>query len=343
MSEEKTLPASDRKLSKAREKGQIAHSRDLVPTITLGVLMIYLYFTGGALVADLVEGYEALTNVQGRPLDKQFLSEVMQRVASLTAAISLPPLVIGTVVAITVAIIDSRGIVFSLEPLKPDLGRLDPIKGLGRMFGPQGLTYLLLNFARALIVMILTVLVIFFFLPTMQNAAHCSVVCGLEATLQISWLLAFLCLGVLILSLIFELPLSRLFFQNEMKMTYTEQKQEIREMLGDTQIRQARREIRDEALNSRVGPRHTNLVLSGPEFCVGVYYRKGETAAPLLTFKGYGPRGEDLRHEATLNGAIEVEDTQLARQLFTTARIGQFVPRTAFDKVALHLIEAGII
>lgn len=343
MSEEKTLPASERKLLKAREEGQVAHSRDLSQTLTLGALMLYFFFVGGSFIRDLVEGFEALRNVEARELDNKFIVEVMQSTIDFAIQASLMPLIIGSCVALLVSVVDTRGIVFSLKPITPDFTRLDPIKGLGNMFGPQGLTYLFFNFLKATLILILSFVFLFVFLPVIKASVTCDVACGLDATVTLSWWLSFICFAILFISIIFEFPLSRMFFQEEMKMTHTELKQEIKDMLGDAHIRQARRGVQEESLHKRVGARNTNLVISAGTFCVGIFYERGQTPAPVLTFKGYDQRGKDLTHEAILNGAREVSDADLAEYLIEQGSLGEFVPRLHFDKIALHLVEAGVI
>ena len=341
--EEKQLPPSERKLRKAREKGQIAHSRDLVPVLQLLFLAGYLTLMGTALLKDLLQSFSDVRHLALHQLSPSEIGDLIGGVGRFVLALSLPPLIIAAGVSIAFNLIDSRGIVFSLEPISPKLDNLDPAKGLKKIFGSKGLVYLAMNFLRALVILILLCVLLFLFLKPISQTASCSVQCGLSLTMTISTIMVFIGVSVLIASLIFEVPLSRFFFTKDMKMSHSEQKRETKEMMGDPAIQRILKENREKAVTDPIGPKFTSLIYRHNDIAIGVYYKADETAAPMVSFRGKGQKAVEFVLAARQCGAQETMDQKTTLELYKRGRTGQFVPRDMFNTVALHLVERGLL
>ena len=341
--EEKSLPPSERKLRKAREKGQIAHSRDLVPTIQLLVLAGYLVFMGKPLLQDLLQSYQDIAHITINHLSPTHIGYLVGQVGRFVIALSLPPLLIAAGVSIVFNIIDSRGIVFSLDPIAPKLDHLNPTEGFKRIFGSKGLVYLAMNFVKALLILLLMCVVIYLFLSPISRTANCSVYCGLSLTMTLSTITVFLGVGTLVVSLIFEVPLSRFFFTKDMKMSHSEQKRETKEMMGDPTIQRVLKENREQAATTPIGPKHTSLIYRYRDIAIGVYYKANETAAPIVSFRARGQKAVSFVMAAREFGAVELIDQNTTLELFKRGRTGQFVPQSMFNLIALHLVERGLL
>src|SRR5262249_14027723 len=130
--EQKSLPASEKKLRDARRKGQVSHSRDLVSGFTLAIMFAYLLFALPVLGARL----QALVDVVSQSVDRPF-AEAWNRAVGLAVDIlvltSLPPVAAIIVTDLAAGMPATFGPVFSFDPVKPKFDNINPAQGLKRI------------------------------------------------------------------------------------------------------------------------------------------------------------------------------------------------------------------
>ncbi|MEL6678246.1 MAG: EscU/YscU/HrcU family type III secretion system export apparatus switch protein, partial [Pseudomonadota bacterium] len=251
-SEEKSLDASEKKLRDARQKGQTASFRDL--SAALG-------FVAGAGVIAVAAGgvVDALTTAQSYALsgmDRPFLAVFPSILAGLFGGLMLPFLAMlgAQVLAVTVgAIAAHKGFVFSLEPIALKLTNLDPIKGLGRIFGVRGVV----EFCKSVVkVAVLMAAIAAFAVGTIGTLPHL-VACGFDCTLTaigaVFWPLFALFSVFLIVTGVFDVPIQTFLFNREMKMGQSEMKRERKDMDGTPEIKAEQRRLREELAEASGG------------------------------------------------------------------------------------------
>lgn len=343
-SSEKNLPPSERKLRKAREEeGNIPHSRDLVQTASLCALLVYFMALGPSIIENISVIFQQISYLQGRPLTDDVLSRMLVGVLEISMSIAIVPLIISTMVSMIFSIIDAKGIVFSIKPVTPKLSHLDPIKGIGRLFGSQGLIYLAMNFLRATLIIVVSACVAYYFLRSILFSATCSLDCVVDVTLQSTLMLILICTGILVVSLIFEIPLSRAFFSKQMKMTHSELKREQKDVFGDPIVKTARQNIRNAEKGEYSGNQYIMLLYLGPEIAVGLHYVRGRTAAPVICSRAQGSDIEKVIQDTRDLGAIIIQNNHLASALFKDGRRGKYIPVNLFNNVAVDLIRYGLL
>jgi len=341
---EKNLPPSARKLRKMREEeGQIAHSRDLAQTVNLSAMMIYFFATGESILRQVAIVFEQLAYLQGRVLTNELIGEMLSGVMSITVAIIVYPLMIAMLVSLIVGLIDAQGVVFSTKPIMPKLSHLNPLKGFKKIFGSQGLVYLAMNFTRAILMLVVTVVVGFIFLRPIVLSATCTFGCAMNITYYTSIVLSLICVGIMIASLVFELPLSRAFFTKEMKMTHEEAKREEKDISGDPTIKVARQNIRNAGAGEFVGTKFISILYCGPGSVAGIHYARGRTAAPVMCLRAQGDRIPEVIEAARDLNAVIIYNTGLAAGLYRNGTNGQFIPVDFFDSVAEDLVRYGLL
>jgi type III secretion protein U len=340
-SEEKSLPASAKKLREARKKGQVSKSQDIVAAVAVSTSVLYIYF-----VAPQVEVYaRELIDVTAR-IYRQSFPELWPHIVDLALRIlaltTLPLVVIVCSVVLIASMAAMRGPVFALDPIKPNFDHINPATGFKRIFSVKSVV----EFGKALVkVTVLSVAIVIVFRVGMQplfDAPRCGPSCiygtffSMLKPLVVTTLVAFAVVGVI------DIGLQRWLFLREMRMTKTEFKREMKDTEGDPLIKRERNRRRREMASRivKVGLRNATLLLGKPDgFAAGLRFVRGETPVPIIVCKGGPGQAKVLITEAILLGIPVVEAAELARGLNTCA-IGDQLPDALFQPVADILVAA---
>jgi len=341
--EQRTLPASDKKLQDARKKGQVAHSRDLVSVVGGIAAIAYLWLQAGAIVGgwrDVV--LQSLTLGQyGFRVDlAQSLSLLADQ--SIRTLAPLVALVLAAGVLASLAV--TRGIAPSFEPIKPKFDNLNPAQGFKRIFGPRAwieLAKTLVKFA-ALASVLLMVLA-----GTWQTLVRLPA-CGLGCLPFVFGGLAKHLLGIAVcaflVAAIFDVLIQRWLFLRDMRMTASELKRERKDLEGNPLIRSAQRQQRrNAAAEPRLGVDQATLVIRAPGVAVGLRYVRGETDVPIIVCRGRTGVAETILRDAERHAIPRYDDAELAKVLSSGVRLGAPVPARYFQSVAKALYAAGAV
>lgn len=344
-SEEKSLPATAKKLKDARKKGQVARSHDIVAAVAVGVSVFYIYF-----MAPRVEAYaRELINVTAGIYREPF-AELWPHTVELALRIlivtTLPLVLIVCAVVCLASLAAMRGPVFSLDPIKPNFDQINPAKGFKRIFSARSVV----EFIKALLkVTALTVAIVVVFrvgLQPLLESPRCGSACvydtffSMLGPLAITVLIAFVVVGII------DIGLQRWLFLREMRMTKTEFKREMKDVEGDPLIKRERnRRLREMGSSmAKVGLRNASLLLGRPDgFVVGLRFVRGETQVPIIVCKGGPDHAKVLITEANLLGIPVVDAPQLARALSTSCAVGNPLPDAMFQPVADILVAARLV
>lgn len=340
--EQKSLPASLKKLRDARRKGQVSHSRDLVAGFTLTVMFAYLLFA----LPSLIDHLEKFVDVVSQSADRPF-AEAWNRTVKLAFEIvmlaSLPVFAIIVVTDLITGMAATFGPVFSFEPVKPKFDNINPAQGLKRIASLRNVV----EFAKALIKVVILAgalwLVLRGAIQALFEMPGCGKACLAEmaiATLRplaATAAVAFLVIGLL------DLLVQRRLFLRDMRMTRTEAKREVKDLEGDPLIRGERRRMRRQLTTQgvRTGLRAAVVAVFHHDRIVGLRYRPGETPVPIVVCKGSGAAGTAMLAEARQLGTPIVDNGALVAALAARHAVGDAVVADLFKSVAEILVAAG--
>lgn len=337
-SEEKKLPASQRKLRKAREKGQVVTSREAVLSLTGIAGLLYLY----AVREGIAEKLMALWELEIDEGDRGFATALQDKLGILTelAMLVVVPffgLVIG--VGILAGMIVTGGPVFSTQPLAPDFDRINPASGFKRIFSLKALLGFLMHLLRLALLAGVLGLVLVGAWGAMIVSPACGFGC-VTATLSATLLpLTVGAVAVMGSMAAFDYLVQRRNFMEDQKMTQTEFKREMKDMTGDPHLRGQMRSERRQMSQVRTGAKHAVVVIAAPpHLSVGVRYVAGETPAPVIVAKARGTAG--MRRLAAASDAPEVVDPRLAVELSRVAVGGFVIDEDAIKRLVPHLSQA---
>lgn len=343
-SEEKKLPASEKKLRDARRKGQVSNSRDLVSGFSIFAALAFLYIAGSGIMDRIKQFAELVASAQSAPFAQTASALIHQ--AMLTLLYIVVPLA-GVVVAVTILVstIATRGPVFSFEPLKPQFEHVNPAKGLKRIASLRNVVEFAKSLMKTLLLAAVFVAIMAAWLQPLFEVPACGQSC-LEPTLLaiLTPLGAAAALAFIVVGLI-DMPIQRGLFLRDMRMTKTEYKREHKDLEGDPLIRQElQRQRRDVASRPfRLGLANAVLVVAGAKYLVGLRYVRGETPVPALVGKGEGAAVPGLRSQARELDLAIVEDAALAEALFERTAPGAYVDPDYFPAIVAHLVKNGLV
>lgn len=331
------LPASERKIRKARQEGQVARSRDLAHLLTVG--------GGGALLVALMpmlgDRLSAILRV-GLSFDARLLSRdtaLIERLAELSVTWLLVLLPLGAV-AIALALgagVASGGWNFTFKPLAPNFGKLNPIAGLGQIVSGQRLGDLGKACLLALVLGTVGGVYLWLRMPHFHDALAMPLPRALAHTA--STLLSGLTLLVIALAVFaaIDVPLQRFMLARRLRMSHQEAKQEHKENEGNPEvkgrIRQRMREMSRKRMLQAV-PSADLVVMNPTHFAVALKYEDGQMAAPRVVAKGADLLAFKIRDIAREHKVPVLQAPPLARALYAHTEVDQEVPQRLFTAVA---------
>jgi flagellar biosynthesis protein FlhB len=335
--QDKNLPATAQRLKKAREDGNIARSRDLGHLAVLG---------GGAVVlmALLPAGFEQLLNGLRLQLrfDVQTLSQPALMSERLTGGVAqwmllaLPLGLLVLAIALGVAFA-SGGWALSTKPLMPDLNRINPLSGIGRLFSKQQLVETL----KLVFMTSIVGLVGWQFLSSHFQAFGSLLVQPLEGGLgQLGqWLTAGVGLLLLVVTVfaLIDFPIQKFLHAQQLKMSLEEVKREHKEAEGDPHMKGRRRQRQRELAqrNSVAAVPRADLVVMNPtHYAVALKYDDATMAAPRVIAKGADLVALKIRDVAKASDVPVLQSPMLARALYAHSEIDGEIPSALYTAVA---------
>lgn len=344
-SEEKSQPATDKKLRDARKKGQVAKSQDLVS----GVVILLCTLCIAVLLPKARAQVEALIDLTANIYIEPFADvwpRLLDHAEQIVLGITLPVVAVTVAAVILTNIVTMRGVVFSVEPVKPDIKRIHPGEGFKRIFAMRNL----IEFLKGLVKVVLLALAFYIVgrqaLQALMESSRCGAGC-IESTfylvlkpLVFTVLAAFLLVGAV------DVLMQRWLFGRDMKMSRSEQKRERKDVDGDPLIKRERQRQRREmqALATKLGLGRASLMIGiGGNWVVGVRYVRGETPVPVVVCRGSPEESVQLLAQAAPLGIAVWADAGLAEQIAKRSVAGDPVPENTFQAVADALVAHRLI
>ncbi|MCA2999463.1 MAG: flagellar biosynthesis protein FlhB [Rhodocyclaceae bacterium] len=335
--QDKHLPASEQKLRKAREEGQVPRSRDLASLLLLGSAFVLFATTGGELFAQLASLVsQGLTIDPSAARDIEKMSAQAARLSSNALLLSAPLLFL-LVVASVLGCVALGGWNYSLQAIQPQGSRVDPITGFGRILSKQGLaeSFKLTGFVLALACVLALVvwvnregtadLAAMPIRAAMSNA-------GSMVLTSASWLIAIVCVIAAV-----DVPLQSWRYSSRLRMSAEDQKQEMKESDGDphlkAKIRGQQRRVAMSRMMDNVAT--ADVVITNPtHYAVALSYPENALGAPRVVAKGADLIAQRIRETAAENRVPLLEAPPLARALYRHTEIEQEIPAALYQAVA---------
>lgn len=333
----KTEEPTPRRLEKAREDGQVARSTELTSSTIILVGVLFAMQRAPETVRGLRNTMtEALSHITISDLTP---SQAIDTMRSNTSALleAAGPLVVAVAMAALVATVSQVGFGFYPKKIAPSLEKLDPLKGLQRIFSRKGVAELIKSIAKIALASWVAWEVIDAAsgsLPTLVLQAPREILgyAGAELSGMVLWVG-----GSLGIIAVFDYLWQRREQHQELKMTKEEVKDETKQSEGDPKIRGRFRKAQQELSKNRMisEVKTADVVVTNPiHFAVALRYAPDQMGAPTVVAKGAGDLAARIKQAARKAGVPILERRSLARSLFRTVDVGQEIPAALYRAVA---------
>ncbi|ONF45143.1 flagellar biosynthesis protein FlhB [Marinobacter lutaoensis] len=336
-SQEKTEEATPRRLEKAREEGQTARSRELATMAVLlagaGGLLMFGSHLGAALEAIMRDSFtlERSAIFDTRHMSLQLLASARE------AALALAPILLLLLVAAIAGSVALGGLLFSGKAIEPKFSRLDPIKGLGRMFSLRSLIELAKAIAKVGLVMAVALLILDLRTEDLLSIAEEPVLPAMAHVLwTLGWSFFFLSAATVVIAAI-DVPFQIYDHRKKLRMTKQEVKDEYKDTEGKPEvkgrIRQLQREMAQRRMMQDVPT--ADVVITNPtHYAVALKYDQKTMAAPVVVAKGADEVAFKIMEIAREHKVEILRTPPLTRAVYHNTELGDEIPDGLYMAIA---------
>ncbi|MCX6647737.1 MAG: flagellar biosynthesis protein FlhB [bacterium] len=336
MDEEKTEQATPRSRERARERGQVAKSRELTGSFVLlvGFLTLFLVMNvWGNLAVGLFQ--DVFGNLQVRAVNQESIPLITKYILTSIFSFMWPVFLATSLMAILINLVQTKGLI-SAEPIKPKLSNINPISGLKRMFSTRGFVELIKAILKITLVTLVAVGYIKSNLPEIVQANTLEPTAYFPIFGQHALRLGLWIIGVMIILSLLDLIYQYYQFEKDLMLTRTEAKEEYKQMEGDplvkSRMRQRQRQIALTAMLREV-PKADMIITNPTHIAIALKYEP-DMPAPQVVAKGKGAIAERIINLANEFHVHIHRDPPLARSLYRMVEVGDMIPYEFYVAIA---------
>ena len=335
--QERSEQPTAKRLTEARKKGQVARSRELNTLLVMLASALALWLMSGPAISGITTIMSEALSPAGGLLKQPELIPAHLMGVMMSALTLIAPFLALTVVAALAGPAVMGGLLFSPEAVSFKLDKLDPVKGLGRVFSTKGLIELVKALLKFFLVLGVAVLVYKFFEREVMALITLDVIEGIVRSGSIIMLALVLLSATLVLIAAIDVPYQLWSHNKQMRMTKQEVKDESKETDGRPEVKARIRQLQRDASQRRMlqDVPDADVVITNPtHYSVALKYDQHGTGAPRVVAKGQDLIALKIRSIAIEHDVPIYEEPPLARALFGTTEIGDEIPGPLFLAVA---------
>ncbi len=336
--QERTEKATPRRRQEAREKGNVAKSREVPSVLVLLFSLLVFHFTAQWMYQTF-SGFMRFffghaSEISLTPIGARWLILFSMKFV----AIFMFPILLGVMIAALLGNFLQIGFLWTAEPLTPKFDRLDPVKGFKRLLSVQSFAELMRSTLKILIVGYVAYLTVKHQYNRMPGLVVLSVGSIMKYTLSVSFEILYRTCWVLVILAILDYGFQRWQYEKDLRMSKQEIKDEFKQREGDplikARIRKMQREIARRRMMEAV-PKADVVITNPTHLSVAVQYDpKGKMRAPIVVAKGAGFISDKIREIARGHHIPLVENKWLAQTLYKGVEIGEEIPEALYRAVA---------
>ena len=335
--QERSEQPTGKRLEEARKKGQVARSRELNMLFVMIASIVFLWGLGGWMISSATELITDSLSPDGELLTNSRLLPSHLASVMVSAGAMLAPFLFVTVIAALAGPAVMGGLLFSPQAIAFKVEKLDPIKGLARVFSTKGL----IELVKALLKFLLISGVAILLFLSMEHEVMSLVSLEVKEAIMrsgemIIWAVLLLSMTLVVIAAI-DVPYQIWSHNKQLKMTKQEVKDEFKETDGRPEVKARIRQLQREASQRRMledVPKADVVITNPTHYSVALRYDSESSAAPVVVAKGGDLMAFKIRSVAAEHGVPIYEEPPLARAIYGTTEIGQEIPAPLFLAVA---------
>ncbi|PMG34261.1 flagellar biosynthesis protein FlhB [Vibrio splendidus] len=335
--QERTEDATPKRLQQAKEKGQVARSKELASASVLIVGAISLMWFGESMAKALFEAMQRLFSLSREEI---FDPNKLLEIAGGALVNLLFPLFLILITLFVAAVIGAAGVGgvnFSMQAAMPKASKLNPLSGIKRMFGLQSWVELLKSILKVGLVSGMAIYLI-------QASQHDLMQLSMDVYPQnifhaldilLNFILLISCSLLIVVAI--DIPFQIWQHADQLKMTKQEVKDEFKDTEGKPEVKGRIRMLQREAAQRRMmaDVPQADVIVTNPEhFSVALRYKQNQDKAPIVVAKGVDHMAMKIREIARENDIYIIPAPSLARALYHTTELEQQIPDGLFTAVA---------
>lgn len=335
---EKTEKATPKKREDSRKKGQVLKSQDVTSAIVLLCVFLFFFFASGFMrerfFTFFKQSFTEYVTVKDFDTDKVGLIYI--EVLIEMAFILLPIMMIAVVAAIAANLLQF-GWLFTTESLKFDLKKIDPIKGLKRIFSIRAIVELMKSILKITFIGTVTFLIVWSNIDKVLGLAFKTPWDTLSTVAQLTALMGITASFTLLFISILDFFYQKYDYEKNLKMSKQDIKDEHKNSEGDplikSRIKQQQREMAMRRMMQEVP--HADVVITNPtHYAIAIKYDDGEMDAPIVVAKGVDFIAQKIKMIAKEHDIVMVENRPLARALYDQVEVDNHIPEEFFKAIA---------
>ena len=341
--QEKTEDPSQRKIDKSKEDGQILQSKEMFVFTSIAMGMIIFLFIPEFAVPGMKEWgklFQIESKEQLSSLAFTRLYQVFQIIIIIALFIGIPLMIVSLLTQLAVG-----GINFAPKAAAFKGSKINPIKGLKRIFSVKGLVELGKSVLKVVLLVGLAALIIYLMLPQLLQISHGS----LKSALEVMYYAFPFLIGALLTALAIIAAIDYFWQRHvhvqQLKMTKQELKDENKQTEGSPEVKAKIRRMQMEKSRESGKQREaldnvsnaTAVITNPTHFAVALKYNPGEVGAPTILAMGQGIIAQQIIERANENKITVFRSPLLARALYFTGEIGQEISDRLYNAVAVAL------
>jgi flagellar biosynthetic protein FlhB len=335
--QEKTEQPTIKKLAKAREEGQVAVSRE-VPSVLILLFSLCVFFFAGFWMFDRLINFmkSLLQNIGAISIGVMSLRLLLFSVFK-EMIIILAPLMVAVVLAGVTGYVVQFGFLFTGKPLTPKFSKMDPVKGMKKLFSVKSYVELVKMLIKTCVVGGVAFIMLRgeadkFPLLIRMEVGEILIFIG-----QVSFRICFYTCIALIFLAALDFAFQKWQHIKSLKMTKQEVKDETKQSEGDPKIKSRIRSAQMEMARRRMmeAVHDADVIITNPtRLAIALQYDAKKMTAPRVIAKGSGFVAERIREIAMERSIPIVEEKPLAQALYKTVEIDDFIPASLYQAVA---------
>jgi flagellar biosynthetic protein FlhB len=335
--QEKTEEPTGKRLEDARKKGQIARSRELNTFAMLIASSALLLIQGEKIAKGLLAMMRSEFQLSRENIFDPVTIMVQFKQLMIDAAMLIMPFLAVLVVIAIVAPISMGGWIFSWDSVSPKLERMDPIKGIPRLFAMRGWVEMLKALLKILLVFAVTVSLYRSYINELLGLGGEELELSIEHALNIIGMCFLLLSASLVVIAMIDVPYQLWDHSKKLKMTLQEIKDEHKESEGSPEVKGRQRRMQMDMAQSRMMaevPKADVIVTNPSHYAVALKYEPNSNGAPKLVAKGVDLIAAQIRNIAIGADVPLVASPPLARALYYSTELDREIPQGLYMAVA---------
>lgn len=334
--EEKTEGASEQKLRKSREDGQVSRSKDLSTAVSLLATLLVLKLSVTSLYGELQRNFRlSFLNFHTSEISQDDLALVLTHNLWLFVKLLAPLLVVNVMVVLFSLV--PGGWLFVAKNFYPKFEKLNPITGLARIVSAQSWTELLNSLAKVTVLLGVACVLISDAIPQLIALQRTNLTTTIGATMAMLFNTMLALLGVFVVFAVIDVPIQKYFFLKKLRMSKQERKEERKNQEGRPEVKARIKQVQRQMAQRQIGKviKTADAIIVNPQhYAVALRYDTQKAQAPYVIAKGVDEMALYIRKMAVANKLEVIEIPPLARAIYFTTQVNQQIPAPLYTAVA---------